>query len=319
MSDLISINRWAKSEFADDFAKLDNYRGLELVDTYTHGPGLRRNVHSPSLVVGNIVDSDIAIYAWISPDRVHLRPADHGLHQSLGFGTIIKDDNVTFHEPYCWITMAYSKDTLGRFEALVRYLFLARGRRNALEVELETFKADFPGACRDIAWGLARKAAPSGAMISETLDVTMNDGGAIDEDSGNTANTPGTDAANSDEDDGLQASPYKDQLQHLDQAYTEFRAGLTSQMSAIKEVHEDEKEQLQHQVQDLEGRLAVSELEVQLGVNKLTESEAMAKSAQEETKSTREEVKIAQEEATTWKDKYEGLRKMMEEALGRQF
>lgn len=94
----------------------------------------------------------------------------------------------------------------------------------------------------------------------------------------------------------------------MDENYHDFKMKMLDHLGAMKEKEKNRMTGLEARVQHLEGRLTVTEEKRKMLMEELDVLKAEAKS----------EAKAAADEMEIWKKKYEGLRGVLQGALGEQ-
>ncbi|KAH9882171.1 hypothetical protein J1614_001343 [Plenodomus biglobosus] len=184
---LASIKAWAEEQFP---LMYKNLPGAGKFKVQLHRlTGRPKNIKG--LIIGrkyNTAKRVINIHAWRSDSGITVgysipnKESTEILSLEKTFG---KD--IEFYEPFCFTLITRSALSVARFEALVHYFFIVQGSTIHAKDGFESFRSNFPGACADIAAGIARKQRP---MLKHKRSVKMEVDDNDDDDTGSDNNPP---------------------------------------------------------------------------------------------------------------------------------
>ncbi|KAF1362731.1 hypothetical protein EJ07DRAFT_174274 [Lizonia empirigonia] len=298
------VDAWAKREFSLSYAALRSsipyiIQELNFDGDYVDG----KIVWQPMLVIALEVGSTTAnnsVYACLSDNNgVELFSEEEKISPSRKLNHCIYRKpvmclaDITLKAPFKHLIKTGHPAGVNQLETLIRYIYLSIGFTTALQSKLDFFRAHFRDACHDVARGMGTLIEDDEMDNSDTLPD--NSPGDVTPDT-ETASLRGSPAA---------ASVSNEHAHPMDENYHDFEMKMLDHLGTMKEKERNRMTGLEARVQHLEGRLTVAEEERRKLVGELDVLRA--------------EAKAAVDEMETWKKKYEGLKGVLQGALGEQF
>ncbi|KAJ8110669.1 hypothetical protein OPT61_g6539 [Boeremia exigua] len=321
---LEDVEAWAKSEFSAYFAALSLpagakvYGGRNFDGEYVDGKVVLQLILVRVLEVGWTAKRETVYARFIGVEEdVELFVEQKAVsptnkNKTLRYIKPLKDlAGVGLQPPFHHPIDTGHAAGVDRLETLIRYFCLKHGEETVVLPKLGFFKTHFRAACRDVARATGAVTEPDGSdddntPLSKTWSEELADGCLIHGYLGDSP--PGliedTDPA------GLGNNPaatkiFAAHVHAMDESYHDFKTGMLQQLGALQALERNDMAQLQAQIRDLELKLSLSE-EIRMALDKQLDVE-------------KANLKTATEETEGWKAQYEGLKAMLQGALGRRF
>lgn len=182
---LEAIERWAKRNFPDDFAKVASFTDIRVEKVTfngTYGPDGEveaRPIVLTAIECGEAYDGQV-VYAYIGEDN--LVKLCCKVNVFLTTGEDIKDPYHQYitpisglkyvnkvYEPFFRTVNIGAEGCVDRLETLFRYFFLRGGEKKAVRSRVDFFETHFPAACREVAQGTTDNVRHKGMNVDGTI------------------------------------------------------------------------------------------------------------------------------------------------------